>query len=478
MLLRPLLLTALFAPLAAAQTPDTSHRATGTRVSGLVHDSIARAPLAGAIVQIVAAEGQPHFSRTVVSDSLGRFTLDDVPVGHYLIGFFHPVLDSLGVDAPLREVHVDGPRPERADLGIPSAARLRAAICGPRSATDSSAVLVGVVRDAWDKAPAAEVTVTGEWLEFSFRPGGLGRRIVRRVATTGENGWFAMCNVPTAGTMTLIASRGADSTDLIEVHVPAEGFVRRELYLGSARTVVAVDTATRANTPAPPARRIRVGDGRLSGTVVGAAEGKPIVGAQVSIASGPVTRTDERGQWTLVQVPVGTRMLEVRAVGYYPEHRRVDVVAGVPPIRVALSTLKAVLDTVRVSAARRLYDRDRNGFQQRRRSGLGRYLSSEEIARRQPLATSDLFRMVPGVRVGQDESGFERRLLVRGSFGWCSPAIYVDGRNMMDGLSADDIDSWVRPEEVAGIEVYTESSVPAEFQQGLSGCGSVVIWTK
>lgn len=38
--------------------------------------------------------------------------------------------------------------------------------------------------------------VTGEWLEISFRADGLVRRIPRLVSTTGENGWFAMCNVP------------------------------------------------------------------------------------------------------------------------------------------------------------------------------------------------------------------------------------------------------------------------------------------
>jgi hypothetical protein len=48
----------------------------------------------------------------------------------------------------------------------------------------------------------------------------------------------------------------------------------------------------------------------------------------------------------------------------------------------------------------------------------------------------------------------------------------------MRELTADDIDGWVAPDEVAGIEVYMQGTVPAQFQPGLSDCGSIVIWTK
>jgi len=439
----------LLARLAAAQAP-------GATVSGVVRDSIARAPLAGAVVQLVAADSQARFGRTVVSDSLGRFMLADVPAGRYMIGFFHAMLDSLGVEPPLREVRVDGRRPVRADLAIPSPAGLRAAICGQQSAPESGAVVIGIVRDARNGGATAGVTVTGEWLEFSFAPEQRGWRTQRLTATTAENGWFALCNVPGAGTIALRASRGTDSTDLIEMQVPAERFLRRELYLGSSLGLVS-------------------GDGRLSGTVVTAAEGRPLAGAVVSIADGHETRANERGEWTLVDAPVGTRMLEVRAVGYYAERSAVDVVAGAPPIRTALSTIKAMLDTVRITASR--LNEQMKGFEQRRHGGMGRYLTPEDIARRGPIVTSDLFRMVPGFRV--DRSGLgETRISMRGPFaGRCSPAVYLDG-NYVGVLSADDIDQWVNPGEIAGIEIYTGPGVPPQFTTGMATCGSIVIWTK
>lgn len=475
---RLLLLVVLLAPPAAAQAPDTTSRAPGATVSGVVRDSIARGPLAGAMVQLVGSDNLASYVRTAVSDSLGRFTILDVPGGRFTLGFFHPMLDSLGVEAPLRELYIDGRARVRADLAIPSPARLRAAICGPQSALDSGAVVIEVVRDAQDRAPVAGVTVSGEWIELSVSRVGFTRRIARRVATTAANGWFSLCNVPSSGTVALIATRGADSTDLIEVQVlPAEGFLRRELYLGSARIVVIGDATQRADTLVPSSRRVRTGDGRLSGTVVTAVGGRPLAGARVNITDGPLTVSNEQGEWTLVDVPVGTRMLEVRAVGFYPERRAVDVVAGGPPIRVALSTFQAVLDTVRIAASR-VTDPNMRGFAERRRgSGVGRFLTPEDIARHQPVFTSDALSRVPGLYVDRVPIG-DTRIRMRGLFEErCLPAVYIDGHHMRD-LSADDINDWVRPAEVAGIEVYAAGMVPAQFQPGLSGCGSIVIWTK
>jgi hypothetical protein len=478
LLLVPLLL-ALPAPVAKAQTPATTPAFSGATVSGVVRDSIGRAPLAGAIVQLVSADGVTRAGRTVMADSLGRFTIADVPDGRYALGFFHPMLDSLGLEPTLREVSVGGRQPVRADLATPSPARLRGAICGAAALTDSSGVVVGVVREARDGEPAAGTEVIGTWNELSFTATGLVRTTPRLVATTKEKGWFALCGVPSAGLMALSASRGSDSTDVIDLQVPADGFLRHDLYLGAAQTTVSaapLDTAARADTLAPAPRRLRTGDGRLAGTVVSAVERQPLAGARVGIAGGPQTRANERGEWTLVNVPGGTRTLEVRAVGYYPQRRSVNVVAGAPPVRVALSTLKAVLDTVRVTAAR-VRDRHRSGFEDRRRTGHGRYITLEDIARRNPVVTSDLFRTIPGLRVDRAEFG-DVAVSMRGTFSErCAPNVYIDGQ-YMPLVGAEDIDSWVRPEDISAIEVYAGTSVPPQFQQGLSGCGSIVIWTK
>lgn len=493
MRIRPLLIAVLFARVANADTPDTTTSVTGASVSGIVRDSIARAPLAGAVVQLVAADNPARFGRTASSDSLGRFAFNDVPDGKYTLGFFHPILDSLGVEAPLKGVSIDNHKSIQTDLAVPSPARIRTAICGKAPKGDSTALILGIVRDAATGAPMSGVTVRAEWVELAFRTDGIQRTVPRILATTGDNGWFAMCNVPGAGTVAVLASREADSTDLIDLQIPPERLVRRELFLGGHRTIVASQPASPTSSIAPRSRRVHMGDGTISGTVVASLGGLPLVNALVSITDGPETRTNEAGEWTILDAPVGTRMIEVRAVGYYPERRRVDIVKGAAPVRVALATLQSVLDTVKVSASR-LRSRDRSGFIERVRTGPGRYMTSAQIAKKPATFASDLFGTIAGLRIGfasdtlatdmiiavspDDMSTTDRRILMRGIDGdWCAPVIYLDGL-AMPGLGADDLDAWIRPKDIEGIEIYSEATVPTQFAKWRGGCGTVMIWKK
>ncbi len=467
-------------PFAAAQVSSAATRpATGgagrAAVRGVVYDSVAGRALAGALVQLIAADSLAQFGRTEVSDSLGRFAFGDVPNGRYTLGFFHPMLDSLGLEPLLRAVSVDGQHLVRADLAIPAPTRLRAAICGPSSVENSAAVVMGFVRDARSGAPAAGVRVMGEWVELSIGRGGVVRTSPRRVTTTRDSGWFAICNVPGPGAMVLMASRSADSTDFVEVQVPADGFLRRDLYLGSARTEIPIDSVPSLDSVAP-ARRLRVGDGLLRGTVVAAVGGRPLFGAQVGITDGPQARANQRGEWTIVNAPAGTRTLEVRSVGFYPERQVVDVIDGAPPVRVALATFKAVLDTMKVIANYYRYS-NLAGFRERSRTGLGRFMTPADIARRQPLVTTDLFRNFPGVFL-DGPRGFDQQIYMRGVFvDRCVPSVFLNGA-VMNGVSATDVDAFVDPDDIVGIEVYSQSQAPAQFQPGLTGCGSIVIWTR
>jgi len=444
---RALLILLLALPRLAFGQTDTSLRATGTRISGYVYDSLARAPLAQATVQIVAADDPSRFALSTEADSLGRFAFNDVPAGKYRLGFFHEMLDSLGIDPPLTDVSVTGTKSIVADIGIPSAPRIRAAICGG-SSTDSGAVIIGFVRDP-KGTTASGVTVSGDWLEYGIGRGGITRRLARRTAKTGENGWYALCNVPAGGIVALVANRGTDSTGVVEVQIPTEGFLRREIFLGRAMT------------------------GRVSGTVVSLAGSRPLANAQVSITGGPTGHTNDRGEFTLTNAPEGTRMIEVRALGYYPDRRQVNIIDGAPSIHFVLPTLKAVLDTVKIRATRLALD---EGFLRRRRMSLGKFIGPEDVVKAQAVNTTDLFRRVAGVRVDTDQDPIK----IRGAFdstGYCDAAIFIDGVYMRT-FTAEDIDSYVPPRNVAGIEVYSAAFVPAEFQVGLLGCGSIAIWTK
>lgn len=452
-----------------------------TRVSGVVHDSVRSQPLVGALVQLVAADSLVNFGQTVISDSLGRFVFTDVPNGRYTLGFFHDMLDSLGLAPMTRSVSVAGELEVRVDLAIPAPTRIRAAMCGVSNARNAAAVATGVVRDARTREPLAGATVTAEWIEMTVGRGSVGRRTVRRVATTAENGWYSLCDVPSPGVLVLMANRGADSTDFVEAQVPDNGYLRQELYLGRVRgvsvaTAAATDSAAQPDSASPRVRRINVGDVRLRGSAVSAVDGKPLADAQVFFANGPQVRADARGEWTFADAPGGTRLLEIRAVGFYPERRTVNVVDGAAPVRVALKTYKSVIDTLKVVAQ---YDRFSNldGFRERSRRGLGRFLTASDIAKRSPTVTTDLFMMVPGLSV-DGVAGIDRTVKMKGIFtDTCDPAVYLNG-SLMVGVSASDIDLLVPAKNIQGIEVYSQSQAPPQFVPGLSECGSIVFWTR
>ncbi|MNC89343.1 hypothetical protein D3C83_52590 [compost metagenome] len=85
---------------------------------------------------------------------------------------------------------------------------------------------------------------------------------------------------------------------------------------------------------------------------------------------------------------------------------------------------------------------------------------------------SDILRFQPGVRVERNDDG-STALFIRSAS--CEAELYIDGHYMFDSA---DLDSWVRPEHVAGIEIYGAATAPQQFQRPLSGCGSIVIWTR
>ncbi|HVL19156.1 MAG TPA: carboxypeptidase regulatory-like domain-containing protein [Gemmatimonadales bacterium] len=442
------------APLAAAAQEPSVRPTSGATISGRVMDSIAVAPLAEAMVQVMSADRQT--TRSVMSDSAGAFAVPELPAGRYTIGFLHPVLEVLGVDAPLRQVDVNEGEQARIELAVPSASRVRTALCRRSDPADSTALFIGIVRDPRDGTAAAEASVVAQWLEVTFGTGGIQQGVRRITATTGPNGWFALCGLP-PGTISVSVRRGTDSIPEMDLEVGPLELRRGDLYL---------------NAP---------GNGRLRGKVVTADSARPLAGARVAVEGGPETQTNAQGEWALADVPLGTRMLEIRALGYYPDRRPVDVLTDpAAPNRVALHTFQAMLDAVRVTATRLTGEAALSGFSERQKgSGMGRFYDAKQIARRNPIVTSDLLRTMPGFRG-------DGSLMMKGNFsdGFgnfdvdCSAEVYVDG-HLMRGISADELNGLVMPENIVAIETYSAGSPkPAQFESGMSGCGALVIWQK
>lgn len=443
--------------LALAQQPGASS------VSGVVYDSVARAPLGGAEVQLMRADtaGAPQprsiFAR---ADAAGHFEAAGVPAGTWLAAYFHPALDSLGIEAPPRKVAIADGRATRIDLASPSARTIARSVCGATAATDSSTLIVGFVRDAATRGARPGVAVQVTWSDIVIDRSGPRRELRRVEARSFPNGWFAACGVPTGARLGLRAFANADSSGMQEIETGAEHLLHRDLWLGGSGDVRAA----------------------LRGSVRGAT-GRAIAGARVAIAgTSDTASTGDDGSFTLARAHAGTQTLEVRALGYVPLRQTVDILVGDPPSQanVTLVGVRAFIDTFRVRD-RRVYAADANGFEARRRNtGVGSFLDRRDVERTGATEVTDVFRSMNGVRL-EGSRGLQT-IWVRSDYGgFCRPDIWVDGTAVsygdMKDSTSDNLES-VQVREIAGIEIYRGANqAPPQYNTALGACGTILIWT-
>ena len=111
--------------------PHLSHAQTAPRgrIEGVVYDSVHARPLANSNVVAAGTGSQSEVRRGTTTDSTGRYHIDSLPAGRYVVGFESPLLDSLEVAQSPREAVVPPGSTATVDLALPSAAKLRSAVC-------------------------------------------------------------------------------------------------------------------------------------------------------------------------------------------------------------------------------------------------------------------------------------------------------------------------------------------------------------
>lgn len=469
--LLPVLIIA--AQVSAAQR-SPSAASTATTISGVVFDSLAMHGLAGATVQIAEATGK-SWSSTKETDDAGHFEFVDVPAGTYLLGFFHPKLDSLSLAGPTLRVDVRTEQPVVARLAVPSARTIVHSLCGARSIGDSTGLIIGYVRGAENSMPRSNGVVNVRWTEIIIERKSIHRELPSANASTGPTGLFAICGVPVSTPIVLQATSASDSSGSFEVTIPPTGLLHRDVFVAPfTRTKVAVSDS------APAVEMLR-GSGRLRGHVV-ATNGRPVAGARLMLwGTGIETTSDADGAFSLASLPGGTHTLEARAVGFTPAETPVDIVQGAPgAAEVELMNFGITLDTVRISA-RRLYTSQREAaFERRLRTGVGHVIDEKEIEKRQPQVLTDLLRTVPGVMVLPGRRSSEDVFMRGGQAilgsGLCRPDILIDGVRVANDEMFP-LNSIVSTNEIRAVEVYAHSAlVPADLTS-LSGCGVIAVWT-
>ena len=465
----------LSAPAAHAQTsaakPAGSAVAAPTGiVIGTIYDSLSARPLRGADVRLDGTEF------TATTDAAGAFRMANVPAGEYVIAFDHAEFDSLGVGLPYGKIRVAAGDSVAVSLATPSVGAIARGLCQGLG-TDTAGVLLGAVKRAGGaESPLAGARVTARWTEWVSQGSALGKQERALAATSDASGVYRLCGVPNDVAVQLVAE-------------PPAGAGIADARTGSAsvdlhgRTVTLRDVAVRVfprdSVGAAPTRA----DGAaLLLRVVDAAD-RPVAGAQLRAAGrdAPLGVSDDQGQLRAAGLPAGSQQFQLVALGYQPRTISADLRPGRAVETVARVGARVATQLSEVRVVGRAASFDRSGFEERRHTGQGPYLTADEVAQRQPTMFTQLVVDQLGFSVTpkRSGSGYIVTSARAGSINSACPVqFFVDGVPVQSDSSAS-IDDVVNPTQIRGVEFYPGvGTVPARFTlAGRNACGTIAIWT-
>ena len=463
-------MAALGAVVARAQTPAPAAAPPPgvATVRGIVTDSLHEIPLRGALVRV---DNTTHES---ISDSLGRYRIDSVPAGQHRLVVIHPLLDTLGISLVTQPMTFAAGDDKELFLAVPGNETLVSLLCTTARRALGPAALVGFVRDPDTETAAQGAKVSLLWYESD--PLGFKKTPRVREAQIGADGRYRICGLPATMSAKLQVFRNGVQTGEVPVELGGSSgsglLALRSMSISSTAQVVAAPSADSGAKVT-----IVRGRARVTGKVVNK-YGQPIAGARVELQnSGAATKTRGNGDFTLDSLPSGTQTLEIRQLGFSPTEVPVELSAANPQsVTVKMDEYVPTLAVVRVQAQRERGLSD-VGFADRKKTGMGYYVDADQLKMRQTVQFSDMLRTVPGIRVQPGGNGTNVITSSRDPTGGCV-TFYVDGAPWQQ-MTPGDLDTYVRPEEVAALEVYNGSTTPPQFQQpGMTGCTTVVIWTE
>lgn len=226
--------------------------------------------------------------------------------------------------------------------------------------------------------------------------------------------------------------------------------------------------------------------------------GYPIPYALVRVGSSGQRVSNDSGRFLIPMRESGQVPIEVRRIGYHP----VKLTASLPSdtaFLIVMHPAAASLEAVRIEAGNLVRSLELGGFYRRmsektRGANTGHFLTPEDIEPRRVHRVTQLLEQFPGVKVIPLDRGGRRF----GLFGAnrCPMTVYANGMRLNRLTSArprqlggftvwtevppppPEVDEVIMPTSVAGIEIYTRSNAPTEFQLMNGTCGVVVFWTR
>ena len=273
----PLGALVLSALAGAALSAQEGEAEAGT-LFGVVYDSTAQAPLAGARVAVVGV------SAATEADEGGRYRIAGVPAGEHGMTFFHPRLGVLGVGAGEVRVRVAPGGETEANLAVPSRETILDILCSvERGGGDAS--IGGAVADEVTGVPlpGARVVATHR------RRAGAPPRVVETRADRA--GAYRLCILDSALDPAVTAYFGANESARLRIGRPGP-----QVLDFSIRIADPVD---------------------ISGAVLDHATRAPLPGARVRLlGTGRDLLADSAGRFALAGVPPGVQVIQTDHLGY------------------------------------------------------------------------------------------------------------------------------------------------------------------
>jgi hypothetical protein len=462
-----LVATALPASLAAQQSQMGA-------LQGTVTDAVRGHSIAAATVELSRVQPEPVVTFTARSDANGRYRVDSLPPGEYVLHLSTPLLDSLELALPERALSIAPGATARADFIVPRGAALRDAVCPGLTLGKGKAVVAGHAIDADTDRPLAGADLVVTWTELVVDSTLESRsQELSAAVRTGERGAYRLCGVPADTRLSLQLQQAGRASAAVDVTVTSEaGAEVRDLSLStrSAATIAALDSLERlrgdaADTAGP---LLLSGTASVTGIVRGAT-GLPLENTEIRVRGARSSAvSDAAGRYSIAALPAGTQTLVVRRIGYEPTEISVELRAGRSTQYDLKLTRAILLDSVRVVAMRSLYPE----FEYNRRANpFGRYLGPDEVERRHATGAMGLLFGIPGL-AGVGHNVNERVVSTRGARHCASMRIYLDGTEVDENIAG------IQASQIGAVEVYVDGAFVPSRYAARGACGVVVFWSK
>ena len=213
----------------------------------------------------------------------------------------------------------------------------------------------------------------------------------------------------------------------------------------------------------------------ITGRVTDKASGKPLRAQILLVNTTRSVNTDTTGHFELSAIAAGQVTIQARSLGFSASTFTVQLTAGQRLTHeIALDSIAGpqALPTVDVVASAATMSYRLVGFERRRQTGRGQYMTEADIKR---IGAGSVPEAVRGLRGVVFECGGGAGCYIRMSRApmRCLPEYIVDEQVMNDFGARTPIG------DVVAIEVYNgPGDVAGEFAGRHAGCGVIVIWTR